>query len=223
MLTLFAYQQCPFCVRPRLALGLLNVPFNLKFITVDDADTPTKMIGAQMVPILEKEDGTFMGESLDIVKYLETKHGNVMDSTPAPEPIVSWLANNKMRIFQLTLPRFLQKHDVFPELATSAAREYYKTTREKNLFKKEGGFEEHFKHSQQYIDEISDSLAEIEHLFPGEAFGNGQNLSDLEMNIFPWLRNLTITKGVRWPPKIHKYLDFVSTQGKLALFHSYAI
>lgn len=38
----------------------------------DDIETPTKMIGRKMLPILQKDDGSYLPESLDIVHYVDS-------------------------------------------------------------------------------------------------------------------------------------------------------
>lgn len=68
---LYVYEHCPFCIRARMIFGLKQIDFDLGIIMEGDIDTPTKMIGKKMVPILQKDDGSYMGESLDIVSYVD--------------------------------------------------------------------------------------------------------------------------------------------------------
>ena len=72
---LYIYDHCPFCVRARMIFGLRGVEVENVILANDDEDTPIGMIGAKQVPILEKDDGTFMGESLDIVHYIDETAG----------------------------------------------------------------------------------------------------------------------------------------------------
>ena len=62
---LYIYDHCPFCVRARMAAGLFGADVEEVVLANDDEATPIGMIGAKQVPILQKEDGSFMGESLD--------------------------------------------------------------------------------------------------------------------------------------------------------------
>lgn len=64
---LYIYDHCPFCVRARMAAGLFGADVEEAVLANDDEATPIGMIGAKQVPVLQKEDGSFMGESLDIV------------------------------------------------------------------------------------------------------------------------------------------------------------
>jgi len=72
---LFVYDHCPFCVRARMIFGLKNISFELVMLASDDSETPTKMVGQKMLPILQKEDGSYMPESLDIVSYIDNNYG----------------------------------------------------------------------------------------------------------------------------------------------------
>ncbi|WP_291971236.1 glutathione S-transferase N-terminal domain-containing protein [Candidatus Symbiopectobacterium sp.] len=60
---LFTYEHCLFCVRARMIFGLKKTPFELAIIMEGDVETPTLMVGRKVVPILQKEDGSFMPES----------------------------------------------------------------------------------------------------------------------------------------------------------------
>ena len=67
---LYIYDHCPFCVRARMIFGLRDVAVEEVVLANDDEATPIGMIGSKQVPILQKEDGSFMGESLDICRYI---------------------------------------------------------------------------------------------------------------------------------------------------------
>ena len=70
MMKLYIYDHCPFCVRARMIFGLRGMPVEEVILQNNDEETPIKMIGAKQVPILQKDGGSFMGESLDIVRPL---------------------------------------------------------------------------------------------------------------------------------------------------------
>ena len=72
---LYVYDHCPFCVRARMILGLKNLPVELVVLANDDEATPIGLVGKKVVPILVKEDGTAMPESLDIVNYVDEHFG----------------------------------------------------------------------------------------------------------------------------------------------------
>ncbi|VTP68108.1 Glutaredoxin-2 [Leclercia adecarboxylata] len=41
-----------------------------------DVETPTRMVGKKVVPILQKEEGVYMPESMDIVHYVDQLEGS---------------------------------------------------------------------------------------------------------------------------------------------------
>ncbi|CAN0524307.1 unnamed protein product, partial [Ectocarpus sp. 12 AP-2014] len=70
---LWIYDHCPYCVRPRMVFGIKGITHDLAYLSNDDIETPTAMVGKKMVPILElgrpgSEDHEIMAESMDIVK-----------------------------------------------------------------------------------------------------------------------------------------------------------
>lgn len=72
---LHIYEHCPFCVRARMIFGIKKIPFELRAMPEAEAETPTSMVGKKIAPILEKDDGTFMAESMDIVHYVDGQYG----------------------------------------------------------------------------------------------------------------------------------------------------
>lgn len=72
---LYIYEHCPFCVRARMIFGLKDIPVELHVFLSDDFKSPESMIGQKMAPILQKEDGSYMPESLDIVDYVDNNYG----------------------------------------------------------------------------------------------------------------------------------------------------
>ena len=84
---LYIYDHCPFCVRARMIFGLRDVAVEEVVLANDDEATPIGMIGSKQVPILQKEDGSFMGESLDIVRYIDQGR---LKETVRPE-VQAWL------------------------------------------------------------------------------------------------------------------------------------
>lgn len=66
---LYIYEHCPFCARVAYVANALNLNIEYQVVDYADAQTLIELIGQKMVPVLEKDDGTVMAESLDIVAY----------------------------------------------------------------------------------------------------------------------------------------------------------
>ncbi|KOE70581.1 hypothetical protein D18P1_0301590, partial [Aggregatibacter actinomycetemcomitans serotype f str. D18P1] len=103
---LYVYDHCPFCVRARMIFGLKNVPVELVTILNDDAETPIRLVGKKVVPILVKENGEAMLESLDIVRYIDEHYGEKMLSETVRPEVEAWLKQVGSYQNHLVIPRF---------------------------------------------------------------------------------------------------------------------
>nr|WP_314419048.1 glutaredoxin 2 [uncultured Erwinia sp.] len=204
---LHIYQHCPFCNRARMIFGLKNQPVELSVIMEGDAETPTRMVGKKVVPILEKDDGTYMPESMDIVHYVDGLHGDRVAAGPADEAIVEWSKQASGAIYKLAIPRFTRAD--FAELATPEARAAY-TQREINAF---GNLDELQAQSEAFIADTVAKLTEIEPYLQGFS-----KVSTTEFILFPLLNSLTIVKDFPFSPACLAYLQKVSALSKVPLF-----
>ncbi len=128
---LHIYEHCPFCVRAQMIFGLKKLPVEVCVIMEGDADTPIRMVGRKVVPILEKDDGTYMPESMDIVRYVDGLAQPRVADAPVDEAIKQWCESVSTPLFNLAIPRFTEGD--FAELATPQARRAY-TAREEKAF-----------------------------------------------------------------------------------------
>lgn len=67
---LYIYEHCPFSARVRYVAGMLNIPLDVIILDYDDDKTTNEIIGSKQVPLLIKESGEAMAESLDIIQFL---------------------------------------------------------------------------------------------------------------------------------------------------------
>ena len=102
------YDHCPFCVRARMIFGLKNLPVELVVLANDDEATPIGLVGKKVVPILVKEDGTAMPESLDIVHYVDEHFGEKSYLNIVRPEIEAWLKEVGSYYGHLTTARFTQ-------------------------------------------------------------------------------------------------------------------
>ena len=83
---LYVYDHCPFCVRVRVALGVMGVDYKVIFMGNADVETPTAMVGKKIAPIWKDDDGC-MAESLDIIAKLDpTGYYSYPNPNPNPNP-----------------------------------------------------------------------------------------------------------------------------------------
>lgn len=209
---LFVYEHCPFCIRARMIFGLKQVPLELSVIMEGDVDTPTKLVGRKVVPIIQKNDGTYMPESMDIVHYVDALSEPKVLTQPADPVIEAWCKNVTRAIFNLAIPRFTKAD--FAELNTPAAREAY-TQREIKAF---GDPDALIAQTDVFTTEIVDALKSIEGYL-----ANKQSVDVTDFYLFPVLNSLTIVKGFPFTPALTHYLNTVSDICKVPLFTEKAI
>ena len=213
---LYIYDHCPFCVRARMIFGLRGLPVELEVFANDDEAGPTALIGEKVVPILVKPDGTAMDESLDIVRFVDEYAGKErLDDTIRPE-IQAWLDKVGKYANKLIAPRCVLIG--LPEFASESARLYY-TAKKTAVY---GNFVENFKHSDTYLAQLHADLPELAALIHSEAH-IGERLGYEDIITFPLLRNLTMVKGVNYPPEVRRYVEMMSEKSRVPLFDERAI
>ncbi|HDR1418932.1 TPA: GrxB family glutaredoxin [Pasteurella multocida] len=213
---LYVYDHCPYCVRAMMIFGLKNIPFKKHVLLNDDEETPIRLVGKKVVPILVKEDGTAMPESLDIVKYIDAHYGEAILQTAVRPEIEALLAEITSYSNYLLMPRFV-KLDL-AEFATQSAIDYF--TKKKTDYV--GDFTQHFNNTPAYLARLTQDLEKLSALVMGETSLN-QHLSFEDILVFPLMRNLTCVKGLRFPARLEKYIKRLSELSKVELYTSQAI
>lgn len=212
---LYIYDHCPFCVKARMIFGLKNLPVELVVMLNDDELTPQRLVGQKIAPILQKEDGSAMAESLDIVQFVD-KSDNAPLLTGKSNPAISdWLRHVNGYINKLLLPRIADAP--FAEFATPEARAYFRSNKQASL----GDFEELKSHAQGLIKNISDDLRRLDKLIVKPNAVNGE-LSMDDIHLFPLLRSLTLVSGIDWPSRAADYRDNMAKQTQVNLLSSVA-
>jgi glutaredoxin 2 len=201
-MTLYVYDHCPYCVRARMPLGFKGIDYTLETMLNDDIDTPTDLVGKKIVPILTKEDGTHMAESMDIVHHIDQNFGEPMFNGPTDLPeLQAWISQYHRLTSRLLIPRCVRAP--FAEFATQGGRDYF--TNAKQL----GDFADVLAAAPQERTEMSAGLAELEGLLHSEASA-GPSLSDVDVDLFGKLRGITLVKGLVYPSKVRAYLEYMS-------------
>ncbi|MDZ7278772.1 glutaredoxin 2 [Pantoea eucrina] len=212
---LYIYEHCPFCVKARMIFGLKNLPVELIVMQNDDEQLPNKLVGQKMAPILQKEDGSAMPESMDIVHYVDNlDHQPLLQGSTNPA-IQDWLRRVNGYINKLLIPRIAEAG--FAEFATPEARRYFREKKQASL----GDFAELRKHAPGLIKNISDDLRQLDKLIVKPNAVNGE-LSEDDLHLFPLLRSLTLVSGIEWPSRVADYRDNMAKQTQINLLSSLA-
>lgn len=209
---LFIYQHCPFCLRAQMIVGLKSLPVDIDIIMEGDAETPTRMVGRKVVPILQKEDGSYMPESMDIVHYLDSKQVPQVATGTVDAAIEAWCKQVSKSAFNLAVPRFT-KGD-FAELATPAAREAYRLREEKAF----GDLEQLIADTPALLADVEPQLAALEPLV-----AERDTIDVTDFILFPVLRSLTIVKNIHFGDQVQAYLARVAGATGVSLLTEQAI
>ena len=211
---LFSYDHCPYCVKARMIFGLKNVPFDLVTLLNDDEESPIKMIGQKMLPVLEKDSGEFMPESLDIVAYVDrlSDHGPALvRPSKESQELAQWLQDIRQYHYKLAMPRWVQLG--LDEFKTESAIAYFTRKKEKSI----GPFSEALAISEELIGMGNQHLKLLEKMVVGSPYFWGDELSIDDFHVFASLRCLTTTKGIVFPEKINSYMNKMSDLTKVPL------
>ena len=217
-ITLYQYDHCPYCIRVRMVLKCKGIDYKCITLAYDDVATPTRIYGKKILPFIIKSDETVLGESLDIINYLDH-----LDEKPivSKKGITDGIQNqlNKMRskANQLVKPRLVNVK--INDFATKGAIDYY----ENKCIKKIGlNFAHLLENTSDYLPVVQAGLDEIETLWPNEAKGTqnfyGSTFSMADLYLFPFLRNLTVVKELHFGTRVASYLTFQSKNSGTDLF-----
>lgn len=208
---LYIYDHCPYCVRPRMIFGLKNVPVEEITLLNDDEETPISLVGKKLVPILIKEDGQPMGESLDIVRYIDGQYGEKILSENVRPEVDEWIKKVGSYYYRLLHPRCIKLG--LAEFKTPSAIEYFVNKKSQKI----GDFAENLANSDEYIKALNADLLILEQMVKDKGALNG-DLSIEDILVFPMLRNLTCVKGLEFPPKVKAYIENMAKLTQIDLY-----
>lgn len=199
---LYHYVHCPFCVRVRLALGFFQLSYESQVVAYNDEETPIKLTGKKMLPIMQFDDGVVMNESLDIIKKLDTKnllknelmdiHGDEMNSL---------LDRIGAPVHNLCMPYWIWTPEFNP-----SSREYFQKKKEV----KRGPFAKLMHKKETFIHELDLILANLENDL--KPFYKNEEMTILDIALAAHLWGMYIFPEFQFSPKMHNYLQRVKRQ-----------
>lgn len=208
---LFVYDHCPYCVRPRMIVGLKKLAVETVTLLNDDEATPIGLVGKKLVPILQKENGEAMGESLDIVRYLDENYGEVLLKDAIRPELQDWCNTVNAYYYRLLHPRCIAIG--LEEFATQSAIDYFVKKKSEKI----GDFNEALHQSEEWIEALEEDFKRLENLLLSDTSAQGV-LSYEDIILFPMLRNLTCVKGLNFPEKVKNYVEKMAEQTAIPLF-----
>lgn len=211
---LYVYDHCPFCVKARMIFGLHQQAIELIIPLNDDEQTPVQLIGKKMLPILVKDDGQAMGESLDIVAYVEQINQPCLSQDRSPQ-LAAWLTRVNGYLSKLLYP--ILASSGFAEFATPSARYYFVEKKQAIA----GNFAELHQQRPMWVEKINLDLQQLAEIIQGaESVNSSLSLDDI--HLFPVLRALTLVREVTWPDRVAQLRDALAKRGNIPLLFDLA-
>ncbi len=196
---LYMFEHCSLCFRVRMIAALKNLHLQEVVVLDDDSETLVSLVGKRVIPILVKNDGEAMLESMDMVDYIETMGDPLLTGQARPE-----IAELESAILEktplLTMPRYPLLE--LPEFATVAARDHY-IVRKRKVY---GDFIELRARTRPLIAELMPRLETLDSLIESADAINGR-LSKDDIRILPLLRSAAVVEGLRFPPRVRAYFE----------------
>jgi glutaredoxin 2 len=198
--TLYHYVHCPFCIRVRMALGYLGVPFESVVLSYDDEVTPVKLTGKKMLPAFSDGKST-INESLDIIALIDREQRfQVRDTVASADfsEFEKFLAQIGSPIHSLAMPYWIYTAEFTP-----AARAYFQRKKEE----KRGPFRELLRRQGDFVAELAPFLKQLEGELRPYYRADKLGLKDLMLAAHLW--GLYVVPEFRFSQAIHDYLQTI--------------
>jgi len=196
---LYMFEHCSLCFRVRMIAALKRLHVQETVVLDDDSDTMIGLVGKRVVPILVKDCGQPMLESMDMVTYLDGIGDRVLTG-PQRSEVAAWADKIVSKTAPLTMPRYPLLG--LPEFGTIAALDHYHLRKRKAF----GDFVELRANTRHHINELMPNLEELDRLIESPMAVNG-NLSFDDIHVLPLLRSVAVVKGLRFPHKVRDYFE----------------
>jgi glutaredoxin 2 len=196
---LYLFEHCSICFRVRMAAALKRLHLQETVVLEDDSETMIRLVGKRRVPILVKDDGTAMLESMDMVAHIESLGAPVLTGPERPEVSV-WAGVFSDKTPALTWPRYPLLG--LPEFATVAAHDHFVVRKRKQL----GDLVELRAKTREQIDAVMPDIETLDRLIESPLAVNGE-LSRDDIRVLPLLRSAAVVKGLRFPQKVRAYFE----------------
>ena len=193
MIKLYHYVHCPYCIRVRMTLGYLKMPFKSIVLSYEDESTPLALTGAKALPIISFNEKN-INESLDIIKLLD--QNNKLMLQVIDQELQDKIENMAQNIHSLVMPYW-----IYTQEFSINARNYFVEKKSK----KRGPFNELMKNRSQFEKALSEPLQILEsQLHP---FYQSQQLTINDIIIASHLWGLYILPEFQFSNKLHNYLQ----------------
>jgi len=196
---LYLFEHCSICFRVRMAAALKRLHLQETVLLEDDSEAMIKLAGRRVVPILVKDDGQPMLESMDMVAHIEAI-GEPILVGPQRGELAAWASATADKTAPLTWPRYPLLG--LPEFSTVAAHDHFVVRKQKRL----GDLVELRARTRELIDALMPNLEKLDGMIESPSAVNGK-LSLDDIRVLPLLRSAAVVKGLLFPRKVRDYFE----------------
>jgi glutaredoxin 2 len=196
---LYLFEHCSICFRVRMTAALKRLHLQETVVLEDDSATMIGLAAKRVVPILVKDDGRPMLESMDMVAYIDGLDEPILTGRQRGE-VSAWTDSFVAKAVLLTWPRYPLLG--LPEFATVAALDHYIVRKRNKL----GDFVELRAKTREQIDALMPDLETLDRLIESPTAVNG-TLSLDDIRVLPLLRSAAVVKGLKFPQKVRAYFE----------------
>jgi glutaredoxin 2 len=196
---LYLFEHCSICFRVRMAAALKRLHLQETILLEDDTESMIKLAGKRVVPILVKDDGQPMLESMDMVAQIEAV-GEPILVGPERSELAAWASATADKTAPLTWPRYPLLG--LPEFGTIAAHDHFVVRKQKLL----GDLVELRARTRELIEALMPNLESLDGMIESPSAVNGE-LSLDDIRVLPLLRSAAVVKGLRFPHKVRDYFE----------------
>jgi glutaredoxin 2 len=196
---LYLFEHCSICFRVRMAAALKRLHLQETVVLEDDSEMMIKLVGKRVVPILVKDDGQPMLESMNMVAHIDSLGAPILVG-PQRGDLAAWASATADKTAPLTWPRYPLLG--LPEFGTIAAHDHYIVRKRKRL----GDLVELRAKTREYIDALMPNLEALDRMIESPTALNG-TLSLDDIRVLPLLRSAAVVKGLRFPQRVRDYFE----------------
>lgn len=194
---LYYYEHCPFSARVRMVLNLKGIEAERVVLPADDEQTLTRLIGKHQIPVLVRDDGSPIADSMDIVKYLDELDGQPVIREPDTAALKQWLEPFVPNLQYLGYPRWTQIG--LEEFASRSAYEHFRDKKTETV----GDFDEALANTEAKAREVETQLQRLPEIIDLTPSHQQPRWDDI--TLFPMLRSLSAVKAIDWPEEVRAY------------------
>src|SRR5215831_6503313 len=86
---LYMFEHCSLCFRVRMTAALKRLRLQETVVLDDDTETMVGLVGKRQIPILVKDDGKPMLESMDMVLHIDARGKSILIG-PERKEVAAW-------------------------------------------------------------------------------------------------------------------------------------